>query len=216
MAANGVLVIEAILFDFGGVFTRSPFDAVRTNSAKLGLDPELVVTICFGSYDSDTDHAWHRMERGELSMADCRAELMKLAADHGHELDPFTLLAGGGAEDAQREGMVERTRVLRARGYRTGVVTNNVKEYGAAWRGMVPVDELFDVIIDSSMVGVRKPDPRIFHLALDALGGLSPERAAFLDDVPGNVAAAQALGIHGVIVGEDRLAAMDELEKLLS
>src|SRR5437879_4256961 len=125
-------MIEAILFDFGGVFTRSPFDAVRRNGVAAGIDGDLVLSICFGPYDRDTDHAWHRMERGELSMADCRTELMKLAAEHGHDVDPFTLLRGGSHDDPQREAMVERTLKLKARGLRTAVVTNNVKEYGAA------------------------------------------------------------------------------------
>jgi len=208
-------MIEAILFDFGGVFTLSPFEAVRAAGMAMGIDGDLVVSICFGPYDRDTDHAWHRMERGELTMADCRTELMKLAADHGHDVDPFALLTGTGGEDTQRAEMVERTRSLKERGYRTAVVTNNVKEYGTGWRSMVPVDELFDVIIDSSAVGVRKPDPRIFHLALDALGGIAPERAVLVDDALGNITAAQSIGLHTVLVGEDRIAAMDELEKLL-
>ncbi len=80
---------------------------------------------------------------------------------------------------------------------------------------MVPVEELFDAVIDSSAVGVRKPDPRIYHLALDALGGVAPEAAVLVDDAPGNIVAAQAIGIRGVLVGPDRLAAMAELEALV-
>jgi epoxide hydrolase-like predicted phosphatase len=79
---------------------------------------------------------------------------------------------------------------------------------------MVPVDELFEVVVDSCKAGVRKPDPRIFHLALDALG-VTAERAAFLDDHPANVAVAESLGMHGIVVGADRVAAFDELEALL-
>jgi epoxide hydrolase-like predicted phosphatase len=80
---------------------------------------------------------------------------------------------------------------------------------------MVPVDELFDAVIDSSAVGVRKPDPRIYRMALDALGGVAPAEAVLVDDALGNITAAKALGIHGVLVGPDRLAAMDELEALV-
>jgi epoxide hydrolase-like predicted phosphatase len=111
--------------------------------------------------------------------------------------------------------MVQRALGLVAQGYRTAAVTNNVKEFGSGWKAMVPVDELFEVIIDSSAVGVRKPDPRIFHLALDALGGIPPDRAVLLDDAPGNIASARAIGMHAVLVGSDRLAAMDELDALL-
>jgi len=207
--------VEAILFDFGGVFTPSPFDAVRRAAEALGMPGDVALSLCFGPYDQDTDHAWHRMERGELSLADCRAELVAVAAEAGHDLDPFTLLRGVG-EDTQRAVVVERTLALKAAGYRTAVVTNNVKEYGDGWRGMVPVDELFDVIIDSSAVGVRKPDPRIYHLALDAVGGVEPAAAVLLDDALGNIASAQAIGMHTVLVGPDRVAAMDELEKLLA
>jgi epoxide hydrolase-like predicted phosphatase len=111
--------------------------------------------------------------------------------------------------------MVERARTIKARGVKTAVVTNNVKEFGDGWRKMVPVDELFDAVIDSSAVGIRKPDPRIYHLALDALGGVAPGSAVLVDDAPGNIKAAEAIGIRGVLVGPDRLAAMDELESLL-
>ena len=211
----GAGLIDAVLFDFGGVFTHSPFESVRAAAEALGVDGDTAVAFCFGPYDRDTDHAWHRMERGEITLAATRAELLEVAAAEGHGLDPFELLRATGGEDTQRQPMVERTLALVAQGYRTAAVTNNVKEYGAGWRAMVPVDELFEVIIDSSAVGVRKPDPRIYHLALDALGGIAPERAVLLDDALGNIVAAQAIGMHTVLVGADRLAAMDDLDELL-
>jgi epoxide hydrolase-like predicted phosphatase len=208
-------MIEAVLFDFGGVFTLSPFSAVKAAGEALGVDGDVVLTLCFGPYDEDTDHAWHRMERGELSLLDCRDELVASAAAAGHDLDPMALLRSMGGDDDQREPMVERARTIKARGVKTAVVTNNVKEFGDGWRKMVPVDELFDAVIDSSAVGIRKPDPRIYHLALDALGGVAPGSAVLVDDAPGNIKAAEAIGIRGVLVGPDRLAAMDELESLL-
>ena len=208
--------IEAILFDFGGVFTGSPFEAVRMAGEELGIDGDLAMSLCFGPYDEDTDHAWHRLERGELALAEARAELIALAGTAGHDLDPFVLLSSMAAEDDQREAVVERALRLRADGYRTAVVTNNIKEFGEGWRKMVPVDDLFDVIIDSSVVGVRKPNPRIYYLALETLGGVAPEAAVLVDDALGNIAAARSLGIHPVHVGTDRIAAMDELDALLS
>ena len=208
-------MIEAVLYDFGGVFTLSPFSAVQAAGEALGIDGQVVLSLCFGPYDEDTDHAWHRMERGELSLLDCRDELIASAAEAGHELDPMALLQRMGGDDDQREPMVERARAIKARGLRTAVVTNNVKEFGDGWRKMVPVDDLFDVVIDSSAVGVRKPDPRIYAMALDALGGIAPASAVLLDDAAGNIAAAEAFGLNTVLVGPDRLAAMDELEQLL-
>lgn len=209
------MTIEAILFDFGGVFTVSPFDAVRLAAEKLGIEGEVALALCFGPYDEDTDHAWHRLERGEVALDEARAELVALAEDAGHDMDPFELLRSMGAEDHQREEVVARARRLRAAGYRTAVVTNNIREFGDGWRKMVPVDELFDVIVDSSAVGMRKPDPRIFHLTLETLGGMPPDAAVLVDDALGNITAARAAGLHGVHVGPDRIAAMDELEALL-
>lgn len=210
-------VIEAVLFDFGGVFTLSPFAAVRAAAEAAGIEGDVALSLCFGPYDEDTDHAWHRLERGELTLAETRAELVALAAAAGHDVDPFALLAGMAAsDDDQRQAMVDRALAVKAGGVRTALVTNNIREFGDGWRRMVPVEELFDAVVDSSSVGVRKPDPRIFAIALDALGGVAPAAAVLVDDAPGNVAAARAFGMGGVLVGPDRLAAMDELEALVA
>ena len=209
------MTVEAVLFDFGGVFTPSPFETVRAAAEALGIEGDVALELCFGPYDRDTDHAWHRMERGELALEEARLELMALYAEAGHDVDPFTLLRSMGAVDDQRDEMVARTIAIRERGVRTAVVTNNVREFGTGWRAMVPVDDLFDEIVDSSEVGMRKPDPRIYHLALERLGGIDPHAAVLLDDAPGNIAAAEAIGVRGVIVGPDRVAAMRELELLL-
>jgi len=197
---------DAVLYDFGGVFTVSPFTAARDAGAELGLDVELAMELCFGPYHEDGDHPWHRLERGEVTLADARAALVELAAAQGHDFDPFSLLASLAREDTERPAVVERARAVRAAGLRTALVTNNIAEFGDAWRAMVPVDDLFEVVIDSSFAGVRKPNPRIFELALDALA-VRADRAVFLDDHPANVAAAEQLGIRGIVVGDDRIAA---------
>ena len=207
--------VRAVLYDFGGVFTVSPFTVARSGGASLGLDHALAVELCFGPYDEDTDHPWHRLERGEATLADTRTALMVLAAERGYEIDPLRLLTGAGADDPQRPVVVERARAVRARSdVRTALVTNNVAEFSDAWRAMVPVEELFEVVIDSCVAGVRKPDPAIFRLALDALE-VQPTEAVFLDDHPANVAAAEVLGMRGILVGDDRVAAFDELDRLL-
>ena len=206
--------VRAVLFDFGGVFTVSPFTAAREGGAEVGLDVEVAMELCFGPYHEDTDHPWHRLERGEIPFEEARQALVDLATAQGHDLDPFTLLVRLAREDDQRSEVVQRAKAVRARGVRTALVTNNVAEFGDHWRAMVPVDELFEVVVDSCVAGVRKPDPRMFHLALDALGVEAAE-AVFLDDHPANVAAAERLGMHGIVVGDDRLAAFDQLEAML-
>ena len=111
---------------------------------------------------------------------------------------------------------MERVRLLKQSGYPTGIITNNVKEFGAGWRAMIPVDELFDFVVDSSSVGFRKPDPRIFEIALGHLGELAPHEIVFLDDYQANVDAARSLGLQALTVGSDLSAVITELDELLA
>jgi epoxide hydrolase-like predicted phosphatase len=205
--------VQAVLFDFGGVFMPSPFAAVRAFGERQGIDPERVLELLFGAYDRDTDHPWHRLERGELSLVAARQAIMDLGAPE-HRIDLFEAL-GSLRNTTVRDDVVEIARHARARGVKTAIVTNNIREFADGWRAMLPVDELFDVVVDSAHVGVRKPDPRIFRLALDRLGGTAPEAAVFLDDFHGNVAAAERLGMRGILVEEDHRPAMQALRALL-
>lgn len=206
--------VDAVLFDFGGVFTLSPFDTVAAAGKELGLDEAVAFDLCFGPYDQDGDHPWHRLERGELTLIDAREALAELARGRGFDVDPLSLLIGQRPQDDQRDEVVARALRVRATGVATACVTNNVAEFGEAWRSMIPVDELFDVIVDSCRAGVRKPDVRMFELALAELSAPA-ERAVFLDDHPSNVAAAARVGIRSILVGPDRLAAFDELDVLV-
>ena len=104
------------------------------------------------------------------------------------------------AELTVHDDVVAHVAGLRADGYRTALVTNNVREGSATWRAMIPVDDLFDVVVDSSAVGMRKPDPAIFTHTLDLLGGIAPDRAVFLDDVEGNLVGARLAGLHTILV----------------
>jgi putative hydrolase of the HAD superfamily len=205
---------DTVVFDFGGVFTASPFDAVATTSAVSGIEPEVALRYVFGSYEQDTDHPWHRAERGELALEDARQLILTDTRADGHELDVYSLLASlGGA--GIRDEMVERVRRLRADGLHTAMITNNVVEFRDYWRAMLPLDELFEVVVDSSEVGMRKPDPRIYALVLERLGS-APARSIFLDDHPGNIAGAEACGLRGVLVTADYLDAIAALDALLA
>jgi epoxide hydrolase-like predicted phosphatase len=206
--------VQAVLFDFGGVFMASPFSAVRAFGTRLGIAPERAIETIFGVYDTDTDHPWHRLERGEMSLIAAREAILEIN-DVGQRIDLFEAL--GELRDASvRPDVVQIARDARALGVKTAVVTNNVREFAHGWRAMLPVDELFDVVVDSAHVGVRKPDPRIFELALAGLGGIAPRDAVFLDDFPGNVAAAERLGMRGILVEDDHRPAMDALRALLA
>ena len=110
--------------------------------------------------------------------------------------------------------MVDAARKLRADGYRTSLLTNNIAEGRDSWRPLLPLDELFDDVVDSSEVGMRKPNPMIYRLALDRLGGIEPARAVMVDDHPGNVGGARHVGMAAILV-EDPAVAVDELLALL-
>jgi len=197
--------IKAVLFDFGGVFTLSPFGAVELVAKERGIDPILFAEIVFGSYHLDTDHPWHRLERGEISLEQSRDDIMALARQSHLEVDLWDVLIkmgqanGGNVVNGQ---VVQLLNDVKQAGYQTAIVTNNVKEFSGSWQGMIPLQAV-DLIIDSAFAGVRKPDPAIFHLTLQGLGNISAQQCIFLDDVESNVAAARALGMEGMVVTPD-------------
>ncbi|MCC5952312.1 MAG: HAD family phosphatase [Acidimicrobiia bacterium] len=210
------VAFEAVIFDFGGVFTASPFAAAALMGAERDIDADTAVLLLFGAYDHDTDHPWHRAERGELDITTCREEIRRLSAAEGTELDLFDLLRYmGQVERGVREDMVARVRRARADGLRTGLLTNNVAEFREVWRPLLPLDEIFDDVVDSSEVGLRKPDPAIYRLAAERLAVDDLSRAVFVDDHPSNVAAAQALGMAGVVIDDPWTVAAERLDTLL-
>lgn len=208
--------VEAVLFDFGGVFTESPFGALAELGTARGVDPVRLLELVFGPYHEDTDHPWHRLERGEVSLLQAREEIIALGAAEGLDTDPFRVFERMGGAGA-RAALVERVRQLRAAGLRTGLVTNNAREFRPAWtRLLPPLDELFHAVVDSCEVGARKPAAAIFHIALERVGNPPPERVLFLDDFEGNVRAAARLGMRAVQVEPDPAAALALLDQVLA
>ena len=199
--------IRAVLFDFSGVLTTSPWPAIR---ASADGDLEFLT----GPYHEDTDHPWHRLERGEITIEEWLATVQAAADETGRTLDltPLQTLLG---DLTVHDDVVAHIGALRADGYRTALVTNNVREGSTSWRAMIPVDDLFDVVVDSSAVGMRKPDPAIFTHTLDLLGSVAPDRAVFLDDVESNLAGARRAGLHTILVGDPPAAALSELDRFL-
>ena len=209
-------VVDAVLFDFGGVLTASsPFTMLGALGADAGVDPQAVLDVVLGPYHEDTDHPFHRMERGEISAVAWFAEASTALTAIGVDLD-MAKMAEVFRTLGVHDVVVERVRALKADGYKTGIITNNVREGAAAWRDMLDVDALFDVVVDSSELGMRKPNPAIYRHALDLLGGIAPERSVFLDDAEGNVAGARAVGMHAILVGPDPMPALAELDRILA
>lgn len=196
---------DAVLFDFGGVFTDSPFAAVADAAARLEIPVGELTDLMFGPYHDDTDHPWHQLERGEITLADASARIVAGAEAAGRgPLDPVTILVEASASGfGLREFMLDLVRDCRDSGRRTGIITNNVVEFSDAWRSLLPVDELFDDVVDSSAVGCRKPSREIFALACERLG-VRPDRTLFIDDHEGNVEGARRAGMVALCCGYTR------------
>ena len=200
--------IEAVVFDIGGVVMDSPLHVIARYQREHGIAPDAINRAVVASGERG---AWARLERGELTAetfaapfeADCRAQ--------GITVDGRHLMALITEARAPRPRMLEAVRTIRARGLRTAALTNNwVSE------GRRPIDglrERFDVFVESSVVGLRKPDPRIYELVCRELG-VAPSVAAFLDDIGLNLKPARALGMATIKVVEPD-AALRELGALL-
>lgn len=196
----------------------SAFDAFGRYAADQGMSEDEFLEFLLGPYAEDGDHAWHRAERGEIGILDWATDTMARAEEAGMGLDLSFMVKAFGELEVY-EVMVDAARGLRAEGYRTSLLTNNIAEGRDSWRPMLPLDELFDDVIDSSEVGLRKPNPEIYLLALQRLGTLDgkplePSRAVMLDDHPGNCAGALAAGLQAIQV-TDPAVAVDELRALL-
>ena len=207
-----------MFWDFGGVFTGSPFHHLDDYARSLGTTNDRLLEHVFGRYEANGDHPWHRLERGEGTLAEaleaadesCRADGIE-----GFTSEGFFKAMSSTSSDERRERAVSKVRALNDSGIRQAIITNNAKEFGDMWRQLIPVDELFEAVIDSSAVGMRKPDPRIYRLALEQLEVSRPETSAFLDDFAPNVAAASQLGMHGILVEDDISSALANLDQLL-
>jgi putative hydrolase of the HAD superfamily len=201
--------ITAVLFDFGGVITDSPFDAFARYERDHGLPAGFIRTV---NATNHLDNAWARLERNELGFDDfCHAfeDEARAAGGHIDARDLFARLSG-----QLRPEMVEAVRRC-ARHFKTGLLTNNFVTPMAESRASVLAEvlALFDAVVESSVIGVRKPDQR-FYLEACASLAIAPSDAVFLDDLGVNLKPARALGM-GTIKVTDTASALAELEKVL-
>jgi putative hydrolase of the HAD superfamily len=205
---------DAIVFDVGGVLTTSPARLMANRAIESGIDIRDFAGIVLGPLDEDTDHPWHRAERGEIGLPEVSSLLRDLAKTAGISGE-FPAPPTGEevrASLAPAPEMVALAFEAMERGLRVGVLTNNIVEWGA-WRSIVPVDQFAHVVVDSCEVGLRKPDPKIYQLALDLLG-VTASRTLFLDDFAWNVSGAVQVGMTGVHVS-DHARAVGEARSLL-
>ena len=202
-------MIRAALFDFGGVLSTSPFDALARFERERGLPEGMIRRLNATNPDNN---AWAQLERGDVDLDGFGTMFAEEAAAAGHQLEGhevITLLHG-----EMRPEMVEAVRRCGER-LKLGLLTNNFvplderpsEDPRAAYAAVIA---LFDVIVESSVVGVRKPDPRFYEIACEQLE-IEPPEAVFLDDLGINLKPARAMGMTTIKVG-DPDQAIEELE----
>jgi putative hydrolase of the HAD superfamily len=203
-------MIEAVIWDFGGVFTTSPFEAFARYEREKGLPADLIRRINGANH---LDNAWAKFERAELDLDGFDKAFAAEARAHGHDVpgrEIIALLAGD-----FRPEMIEALRRIKTR-FKTGCITNNVpaNQTGSAeGRSLYAreVMELFDHVIESAKIGLRKPDPRIYEMMCEALS-VAPGTCVYLDDLGVNLKPARALGMTTIKV-ETGAQAIAELER---
>jgi putative hydrolase of the HAD superfamily len=200
------VTVTAVLFDFGGVILSSPLEAFDEYERRQGLPAGVIRRI--NLTDPDTN-AWAKLERGEVD-PDGFAELFAAEARaQGVEIDPYAVLALLAGEP--RPVMIEALHRLRKAGLPLAMVTNNIAPMPREGE-LGEIIALFDVVLESSIEGIRKPEPEIYQRALQRLG-VSADDCAYLDDLGVNLKPARALGMQTIKVG-DPLVALKELSEL--
>jgi putative hydrolase of the HAD superfamily len=202
------MAIRAVMFDFGGVISTSPFDAFARFEHENGLPAGFIRSV--NATNSD-DNAWARLERSQIDVDAFGTQWAAEAQALGHEIDGrlvLEMLAGH-----IRPEMVAAVKTCRT-AYKTACLTNNfLSAERAVSKEVADVYALFDAVLESRTLGVRKPDPRFYELACDALGVL-PAESVFLDDLGVNLKPARALGMHTIKVTDARVA-LTELGDIL-
>ena len=208
---------KAVIFDFGGVITSSPFEAFNAFEVERGYLKNIIRRI---NSTNPNGNAWALFERNEIDAGQFDEMFTAEAAARNHVIrgsDVLALLSG-----SIRPAMVAKIDACKAAGLKVGCLTNNVQTgHGAGMAGsdakageIAAIMAKFDVVIESSKVGLRKPDPRIYAMVCEQLG-VEPTECIYLDDLGINCKPAASMGMHAIKV-ESEAQALADLDALLS
>jgi putative hydrolase of the HAD superfamily len=206
-------VRDVLICDFGGVLTTPLQEGFLAYQEESGVSLEALGTAMARAAEEHGDHPLFVLERGEITEVEFRERIERHLED-GFDLGRLRALYFERLEP--NRDMIEFVRNLRGRGVRAALLTNNVREWEPLWRAKLPeIDELFELVVDSAFVGLRKPDPAIYALTLERLGGVAPDECVFVDDLDVNCEAARALGM-AVVRFESAAQAIPEIESALA
>jgi putative hydrolase of the HAD superfamily len=193
------VAITTVISDFGGVLTTPLVQSFAAVQDDTGIPFEELGKAMGRIEEKEQKHPLYELEKGRISEPDFLDKI-------GDELEPVL----GHRPQMHRfrevyfdalhpnEPMIELMREAKAAGFRMAMLTNNVREWEPLWRSMLPVDEIFELVIDSAFVDMRKPEPAIYELVLERLGGTPAEECVFIDDADVNCEAASALRMTAV------------------
>jgi epoxide hydrolase-like predicted phosphatase len=190
--------IEALVCDFGGVLTTPLFAAFAAFQDDSGITPEQLGLAMRAGLEEGEEIPLFKLERGEISEDDFIDRLsdgLEPILGHRPHLHHFRQKFWGALEPNGE--MIELMRKLKASGLKMAMLTNNVREWEPLWRSMLPVDEIFEEIVDSAFVGCRKPEARIYELTLERIG-MQAGACLFVDDLQPNIEGAEAAGMNAV------------------
>jgi putative hydrolase of the HAD superfamily len=206
--------VKAVVSDFGGVLTAPLDQLFGALLEHVGVSREVFGAAMARIVHEDGDHPLFALERGEISE---RAFLDRmdaaLSAEARREVRVPSLSEELGTAMTPNEELFAYFRALRDEGVRLALCTNNVREWEPVWRRVLPVDEVFETVVDSAFVGSRKPESRIYAITLERLG-LGAQECVFVDDLEVNVSGARQAGMHGVHF-RDTAQAIAEIDALL-
>jgi putative hydrolase of the HAD superfamily len=207
--------IRAIVSDFGGVLTTPLIQSFMAFQDQTGITTETLGKAMQAASEANGENPLFEMERGEITevaFLELLTEHLEPLLHHRPEMHRFREIYFE-ALDTNPE-MIELMRELKAEGYRMAMLTNNVREWEPLWRPMLPVDEIFETVVDSGFVGCRKPESKIYELTLEQIG--EPAGAClFVDDVLVNCEGARRAGLHAVHF-QDNEQAIGEIRAALA
>jgi len=207
--------ISAVVSDFGGVLTTPLIDSFAAIQDSSGISLEDLGRAMAGVAVSQGTNPLFELETGRMTEAHFLGLLGAALSDQlGRPVEMHTFGERYFEHLHPNTRMIDYMREIKARGHALAICTNNVREWEHHWRGMLPVEEIFDTVVDSAYVGTRKPEPRIYEITLERLG-VSADAALLVDDIELNCTAARELGMTAVWFRSTEQA-IEEIEALLS
>jgi epoxide hydrolase-like predicted phosphatase len=194
--------IKAIISDFGGVLTTPLIQSFMSFQDKTGITTEVLGKAMQAATEANGDNPLFEMERGEITevaFLETLTDSLEPLLGHRPEMHRFKEIYFEALDS--NPPMIELMQELKAVDYRMALLTNNVREWEPRWRAMLPeLDEIFEVVVDSAFVGMRKPEHEIYHLTVERLGGgLRAADCIFVDDIGLNCDAAREVGMTPVL-----------------